>query len=226
MEAFPSFSTHDQSAVAEIGDRTQLLSLGAGSRAIANPAADHRRHTVRPTLANSRRPRASSGCGSASQLRPKIAGRFSWRSSMIAMATVEPWKPDKMEEGGAVPSARPERFFLCDADQLFFIAEIGDKTQDRPRWALAAAYPNLCGRWCFWGRRLGMLAANAPVVFLGQAFADRLPMEGRYHYGSVGTIPYALAPCSVSRALLALMRASVTFRSTIPPHFRTILPLP
>jgi putative Ca2+/H+ antiporter (TMEM165/GDT1 family) len=62
----------------------------------------------------------------------------------------------------------------------FFIAEIGDKTQIATV-ALAAAYPNLAA--VVLGTTLGMLAANAPVVFLGKAFADRLPMKA-IHYAA------------------------------------------
>jgi Ca2+/H+ antiporter, TMEM165/GDT1 family len=56
----------------------------------------------------------------------------------------------------------------------FFIAEIGDKTQIATV-ALAAAYPNLAAVVA--GTTAGMLLANAPVVFLGKAFADRLPLK-------------------------------------------------
>jgi Ca2+/H+ antiporter, TMEM165/GDT1 family len=62
----------------------------------------------------------------------------------------------------------------------FFIAEIGDKTQIATL-ALAAAYPNLVA--VIAGTTGGMLLANVPVVFLGKAFADRLPMKA-IHYGA------------------------------------------
>ena len=58
------------------------------------------------------------------------------------------------------------------------LAEIGDKTQIATV-ALAAGYANL---WAVVaGTTCGMLAANAPVVFLGNAFAGRLPMRA-IHY--------------------------------------------
>ena len=56
----------------------------------------------------------------------------------------------------------------------FFIAEIGDKTQIATV-ALAAAYSNLLAVVA--GTTTGMLLANAPVVFLGKAFSERLPLE-------------------------------------------------
>jgi len=54
------------------------------------------------------------------------------------------------------------------------VAEIGDKTQIATV-ALAAAYPNLLA--VVGGTTCGMLLANAPVVFLGSAFAHRLPVK-------------------------------------------------
>ena len=56
----------------------------------------------------------------------------------------------------------------------FFVAEIGDKTQIATL-ALAAGYSNLPAIVA--GTTAGMLAANVPVVFLGSAFAKRLPMK-------------------------------------------------
>jgi putative Ca2+/H+ antiporter (TMEM165/GDT1 family) len=60
----------------------------------------------------------------------------------------------------------------------FFIAEIGDKTQIATI-ALAAGYPNLLA--VVSGTTAGMLVANVPVVILGKAFADRLPLK-TIHY--------------------------------------------
>ena len=47
--------------------------------------------------------------------------------------------------------------------------------------ALAAGYPNLFAVVA--GTSLGMLAATKPVVFLGNAFAGRLPMRA-IHVGT------------------------------------------
>ncbi len=55
----------------------------------------------------------------------------------------------------------------------YLIAEIGDKTQ-LATLALAAAYQSTV--LVVAGATLGMLAANAPVAFLGNAFAHRLPI--------------------------------------------------
>jgi len=55
----------------------------------------------------------------------------------------------------------------------YLIAEIGDKTQ-LATLALAAAYQSTL--LVVAGATLGMLAANAPVAYLGNAFAHRLPI--------------------------------------------------
>ena len=159
-------------AVAEIGDRTQLLSLVLVARyrkplpIIAG--------ILCATLAN-HAAAGFVGLWFGSQLRPKIL-EILVAVSMIAMAL---WtlKPDKLEEGAASISAAGAFFATLTS---FFIAEIGDKTQIATV-ALAAAYPSLAA--VVFGTTLGMLAANAPVVFLGKAFADRLPMKA-IHYAA------------------------------------------
>jgi putative Ca2+/H+ antiporter (TMEM165/GDT1 family) len=55
----------------------------------------------------------------------------------------------------------------------FFLAEIGDKTQIATV-VLAARFDNLLA--VIVGSTLGMLAADVPVVLLGQAGASRLPL--------------------------------------------------
>lgn len=56
---------------------------------------------------------------------------------------------------------------------LFFMAEIGDKTQVATV-ALAAQYQSVI--WVTLGTTLGMLAANVPVVYYGEALMRKLPM--------------------------------------------------
>jgi putative Ca2+/H+ antiporter (TMEM165/GDT1 family) len=167
MEAFLiSLSTI---AVAEIGDRTQLLSLVLVARfrrplpIIAG--------ILCATLAN-HAVAASLGSWFARYLKPQVLD-VTVGVSMIAMSlwTLKPDEPGNEGEVGAAGA------FLATVTS-FFIAEIGDKTQVATL-ALGAAYPNL---WAVVaGTTLGMLAANAPVVVLGKAFADRLPMRAIHH---------------------------------------------
>jgi putative Ca2+/H+ antiporter (TMEM165/GDT1 family) len=111
--------------------------------------------------------------------------------SMIAMAL---WtlKPDKLDESAG--SAGAMGAFLATLTS-FFIAEIGDKTQIATL-ALAAAYPNLLAVVA--GTTAGMLLANVPVVFMGKAFADRLPLKA---------IHYIAAALFVVLGIVFLLRA-------------------
>ncbi|ENU29158.1 TMEM165/GDT1 family protein [Acinetobacter halotolerans] len=56
---------------------------------------------------------------------------------------------------------------------LFFLAEIGDKTQIATV-ALAARFDSIF--WVTLGTTLGMMIANAPAVFIGNKLAERLPI--------------------------------------------------
>jgi putative Ca2+/H+ antiporter (TMEM165/GDT1 family) len=79
-------------------------------------------------------------------------------------------RPDTLDE-----DARPERFgpFLTTT-VLFFLAEMGDKTQ-LATVALAARYQAIL--LVTVGTTLGMLASDGLAVFLGERFASRVPMR-------------------------------------------------
>jgi putative Ca2+/H+ antiporter (TMEM165/GDT1 family) len=159
-------------AIAEMGDRTQLLSLML--------ATQYRKPwpillgVLCATLAN----HAVAGLVGAR------LGRFLTPTlldgivgvSMIGMAL---WtlKPDKLEEGSR---GRGTSAFAATL-VAFFLAEIGDKTQIATA-ALAAAYSNLIA--VVVGTTAGMLLANAPVVLLGKAFAERLPLRAIHSVAS------------------------------------------
>ncbi len=171
MEAFlVSISTI---SIAEIGDRTQLLSLVLAARyrrplpIIAGIfCATLANHAVAGVV----------GVWFGNLLKPKILDIIVG-ISMIGMAL---WtlKPDKLDENATVGSAAGA--FVATLTS-FFVAEIGDKTQIATL-ALAAAYPNLLA--VVSGTTLGMLVANVPVVILGKAFADRLPIKAIHYVAS------------------------------------------
>jgi Ca2+/H+ antiporter, TMEM165/GDT1 family len=170
MEAFVVSLT--TIAVAEMGDRTQLLSLVLAARyrrpwpIIAGIlCATLANHSVAGLI----------GVWFGSLLTPRTLGVVVG-ISMIAMAL---WtlKPDTLDENTGAASAMGAFFATLTS---FFIAEIGDKTQIATL-ALAAAYPNLLAVVA--GTTAGMLLANVPVVFLGKAFANRLPLKA-IHYGA------------------------------------------
>ena len=159
-------------SVAEIGDRTQLLSLLLAAR--------YRRPwpiiagILCATLAN-HAVAGLVGMWFGSLLKPRTL-EIVVGVSMIAMAL---WtlKPDKLDESSG--SAGAMGAFLATLT-TFFVAEIGDKTQIATL-ALAAAYPSLLAVVA--GTTAGMMIANVPVVFLGKAFADRLPLKA-IHVGA------------------------------------------
>lgn len=160
-------------AIAEIGDRTQLLSLML--------AAHYRRPwpilagVLCATLAN-HAVAGIVGVRLGQFLTPSVLDAVVG-FSMIAMAL---WtlKPDTL--GETKGAARPASAFVATLI-AFFIAEIGDKTQVATI-ALAAAYSNLVAVVA--GTTIGMLLANAPVVFLGKAFSDRLPLKAIHYVAS------------------------------------------
>lgn len=153
-------------ALAEIGDKTQLLSLVLAAR-FRRPWPIVAGIFV-STLLN----HAAAGALGAwimhavgADLMTKVAG-----ASFIAMAA---WVlvPDKLDESGAESTAR-HGVFLTTA-VLFFLAEMGDKTQVATV-VLAARFDSL---WqVVTGTTLGMLVANVPVVFFGGAMAQRIPL--------------------------------------------------
>jgi putative Ca2+/H+ antiporter (TMEM165/GDT1 family) len=174
-------------AIAEMGDRTQLLSLVL--------AAHYRRPwpilagVLCATLAN----HAAAGLVGVHLgrfLTPRLLDGIVG-ASMIAMAL---WalKPDALKEGSSVD--RKSAFLATTV--AFFIAEIGDKTQVATI-ALAAAYSNLLAVVA--GTTAGMLLANAPVVFLGKAFSDRLPLKKLHYIASA--LFLALGAVFIFRAL-------------------------
>ncbi|WP_445116850.1 TMEM165/GDT1 family protein [Acinetobacter sp. WZC-1] len=65
---------------------------------------------------------------------------------------------------------------------LFFLAEIGDKTQIATV-ALAARYDSI--GWVTVGTTLGILLVNIPAVFIGNRLADKLPIALIHKIGAV-----------------------------------------
>lgn len=72
----------------------------------------------------------------------------------------------------------------------FFIAEMGDKTQFATV-ALGARYASTVA--VTFGTTLGMLLANAPAVFFGQWFTDRIPMQWVHRIASILFIVFGIA---------------------------------
>ena len=151
-------------AIGEIGDKTQLLALMLAARyrqpwpivagifcatlanhALAGIFGNWVRHAIDPEI-----------------LRYAIA---------IAFFIVAVWalRPDKLN---GEPQTASRSGVFAVAALAFFLAEMGDKTQIATA-VLAARYDALIA--VIAGTTLGMLVADAPVVFAGKLAADRIP---------------------------------------------------
>lgn len=155
-------------ALAEMGDKTQLLSLILAARyrkpmpiVLGILVATLLNHAIAGAL----------GAWLSSLMRPEV---LNWvmAAAFIAMGL---WilVPDKLDEDDvAVPKQQMGVFFATVV--AFFLAEMGDKTQFATI-ALAAQYSDVLS--VVLGTTLGMMMANAPAVYLGNRFAQRLPTK-------------------------------------------------
>lgn len=152
-------------ALAEIGDKTQLLSLLLASRyrkPIPIIAAIFLATIANHALA------AWLGVVVADYLSPDIL-KWVLVVSFLAMAG---WVliPDKLDEEESISSRGP----FVASFIAFFMAEIGDKTQIATS-ILGAQYADALS-WVILGTTLGMLLANVPVVLIGKLSADKMPL--------------------------------------------------
>src|SRR5512146_2178879 len=152
-------------AVAEIGDKTQLLSLLLAVR-FRKPLPIIT-GILFATLAN----HALAGM-LGEWLRAQLTPAALHWSLGVSLLAISAWmlKPDKLD-AEVKPAGRYGLFMLAFA--AFFIAEIGDKTQIATV-VLAAQYHALIS--VVLGTTFGMMIANTPVVLLGNAFAHRVPI--------------------------------------------------
>ncbi|WP_420826989.1 TMEM165/GDT1 family protein [Aquipseudomonas campi] len=153
-------------ALAEIGDKTQLLALLLAAR-FRKPWPIIWGIVV-ATLANH---------AAAGAIGNWVASFFSTTtlSWILAacFAAVALWTliPDKLDDDEASSLKRYGPFLTTLV--AFFLAEMGDKTQIATVM-LAAQYPDFI--LVVIGTTLGMLLANVPVVLAGNFAADRLPL--------------------------------------------------
>jgi len=153
-------------ALAEIGDKTQLLAFILAAR-FRRPWPIVLGILV-ATLANHAFA-AAVGTWLTTLMGPQTL-RWVLGLSFIAMAA---WTliPDKLDED----EARLPRLGVFGATLVaFFLAEMGDKTQIATV-ALAAQYQALIAVVA--GTTLGMMIANVPAVLLGDRIATRMPVR-------------------------------------------------
>ncbi|HEX5485122.1 TMEM165/GDT1 family protein [Limnobacter sp.] len=154
-------------ALAEIGDKTQLLAFLLAARfkkplpiVLGILVATLLNHGLAGAL----------GAWITAHVEPSIL-RWVLGASFIGMAI---WTliPDKIEEDDAKLATR---FGVFGATLItFFLAEMGDKTQIATV-AMAAHYADV---WMVVaGTTLGMLIADVPAVFVGDRLASKIPMK-------------------------------------------------
>ena len=176
MEHFPFMTAAISTgtvALAEIGDKTQLLALLLAAR-FRKPLPIVAGILVATLLNHALA--GWFGALAASWLTPGVL-RWVVAGSFIAIAL---WtlRPDQVDDDTALPA----RGAFLATTIAFFIAEIGDKTQVATV-LLAAKYAPL---WeVVAGTTVGMLLANVPVVLLGSRFASRLPLKAARHVAAV-----------------------------------------
>ncbi|MGA9469150.1 MAG: TMEM165/GDT1 family protein [Candidatus Macondimonas sp.] len=153
-------------ALAEIGDKTQLLSLFLAARyrrpvpiLIGILIATLVNHGLASVLGSQ-----VGALFTPDQLRWGVGGLFVLMGAWVLI-------PDRLDED---PETSPRFGVLGTTLVLFFLAEMGDKTQIATV-GLAAQQGQWFAVTC--GTTLGMLLANAPVVLLGDRLARRLPLK-------------------------------------------------
>jgi len=154
-------------ALAEMGDKTQLLALVLAVRfrkpwpiVLGMLVATLVNHGLAGAL----------GAWVTDFLGPQIL-RWVLAASFIGMAV---WMlvPDKLDENGTDAAARWGVFGTTVV--AFFLAEMGDKTQIAT--VMLAAKYRAYG-WVVAGTTLGMMLANVPVVLLGERMTRLVPMR-------------------------------------------------
>ena len=153
-------------ALAEMGDRTQLLAIMLASR-FKRPIPILLGILVATIASNVLA--AVAGFYLSSFL-SSVWFKYVVSASFIGMAI---WAlvPDKADDKEKPPRAGMGVFLTTAV--TFFLVEIGDKTQIAAA-ALAAQFHNIL--LVAAGTTAGMMIANIPAVYLGHAFSRRLPL--------------------------------------------------
>jgi putative Ca2+/H+ antiporter (TMEM165/GDT1 family) len=154
-------------ALAEIGDKTQLLALLLVLR-FRQPGPIVLGIFV-ATVAN------HALAGALGQLVSNVLSD-TWLYALLAVSfiAVAAWTlvPDTLADDETPSISRYGAFIATLV--AFFIAEMGDKTQIATV-VLAAQFDAYV--WVVLGTTLGMMLANVPVVFMGNAAAEKLPLD-------------------------------------------------
>ena len=171
-------------AVAEIGDKTQLLSLLLITR-FRNKTAIIA-GILLATIINHGLS-AALGAWLGQSLDQWLNSAYTHWFMFVGFVVMALWVlvPDKDDD--SVQTHQAWGAFLATT-LLFFLAEIGDKTQVATV-LLAAEFQSIL--WVTLGTTLGMMLANVPVVIFGQRLMARMPLNAARYITSA--IFFALA---------------------------------
>ena len=152
-------------AIAEIGDKTQLLSFVLAAR-LRRPWA-----IIFGILAATVANHALAGSIGAWLAHLAGPGVMQWTTGLLFVGFgLWALHPDALEGDPKIHRAGA----FVTALIAFFLAEMGDKTQ-LATVALAARFDNLDA--VVLGTTLGMMLANVPAVIIGEKLAARLPLK-------------------------------------------------
>jgi Ca2+/H+ antiporter, TMEM165/GDT1 family len=163
-------------ALAEVGDKTQLLSLVLAAR-YRKPIP-----IILGTLVATLLNHAAAG-GIGTSLSDIISPNIVNWAIVVSFALMAVWIliPDKLDND-ELQTAKKTMGVFTTTVITFFLAEMGDKTQV-VTIALAAHFHDFLG--VVIGTTTGMMIANIPVIFLGHKFADKLPTRAVHIIASV-----------------------------------------
>jgi putative Ca2+/H+ antiporter (TMEM165/GDT1 family) len=151
-------------ALSETGDKTQLLALSLAARF-------RRPWVVMAGILTAIMANHLLAAAAGSWIAERVPARLMAGVLGILFVAFAIWtlRPDSLDEGAAQSRFGP----YLSTVVLFFLAEMGDKTQ-LATVALAAQFHSIV--LVTMGSTLGMLASDGLAVFLGDRLADRLPL--------------------------------------------------
>jgi len=173
-------------ALAEMGDKTQLLSLMLAAR-YPKQAFTIIGGILIATVAN-HACAALLGHWLMTLLSPEL---LKWILGFSFLG-IGLWLlvPDHIDDAGSSKVAdRAFQVFVLTVG-LFFLAEMGDKTQIATI-ALGAKYSDVLSVTV--GTTLGMMLANAPAVWIGQKFTQRMPIRWVHGVAAITFIAIGIA---------------------------------
>ena len=151
--------------VAELGDKSQLMALAFAARYKAWPVL------LGISIATAFTHAISVGIGAAlgANLPPHTIALLAGVAFLLFAAWT--WRGDSLDDDEVESADRSNRNAVVAASVAFFLAELGDKTMLAT--ITLASKEGILGTWI--GSTLGMVAADALAIIVGQQLGRRLP---------------------------------------------------